>query len=73
MMTIKERGQQILRVQSNRFFPQVNEELQAALHADVKAVVKTTIESALVEELKADIARLAGAKPRRSGYFHTKS
>lgn len=68
-MTIKERERQILRVQSNRFFPQVNEELQAVLHADVKAVVKTTIEAALVEELKADIALLPGTKPRRSGYF----
>ena len=69
-MTIKDREQQILRVKANTFYPKVNEVLQEKLHNDVKAVVKTTIEAALVEELKADLGNLQGAKPRRSGYFH---
>ena len=68
-MTIKEREQQILRVKANSFFPQMNEELESTLQRKVKAVVKTTIEAALVEELKADRAQLSGLKPRRSGYF----
>lgn len=68
-MTIQSREQQILRVKAAGFHQELNEALQKKLQNDVRAVVKTTLESALVEEVKASLADLTGLKPRRSGYF----
>jgi putative transposase len=68
-MTIEAREQQILRVKAAGFHQELNETLQETLQNDVRAVVKTTLESALVEEVKASLAEMTGLKPRRSGYF----
>jgi putative transposase len=64
-MKIAEREQLILRV----FQPELDESLKQALRVSVLEAVKTVLESALEEEVKAELAKLTENKPRRSGYF----
>lgn len=68
-MTIATREEQIVRIQKASFQAELNEELETKLKQNVVQVVKTTLETALVEEVKAHLAGLEEAKPRRSGYF----
>jgi transposase-like protein len=68
-MTIAEREQQILRVKSNSFQSELDEQLEAALRSAVLEAVKTTLEAALDEEVKAELATMGDRRPRRSGYF----
>lgn len=67
-MPLAEREQQILRIKSASFQSELDEQLDLHLRNQVVAVVQTTIEAALVEEVIADIADLH-PRPRRSGYF----
>jgi putative transposase len=68
-MNIAEREQQILRVKASSFQPELDEALDQALRTAVLGAVKTTLEAALDEEVKAELAKLAEDRPRRSGYF----
>lgn len=68
-MTLAEREQQIIRVKSQSFQPELNEAVEQQLRTQVQAAVQTTLEAALVEEVEADRAALPHAQPRRSGFF----
>lgn len=68
-MNIAEREQQILRVKASSFQPELDEALEQALRTAVLGAVKTTLEAALDEEVKAELTKLAAERPRRSGYF----
>jgi len=68
-MTIAEREQQILRVKSSSFQPELDEALEATLRSAVLEAVKTTLEAALDEEVKAELLKMGDDRPRRSGYF----
>lgn len=67
-MTIASLGQQILRIKSASFQTELDEQLQQHLQKEVVAVVKTTIEAALAEEVAAQIETL-NVPTRRSGYY----
>lgn len=68
-MTIQEREAEIVRVREASFSPGLTAELQEQLRRDVVATVQATLEEALVEEVEAHRATLAGELPRRSGYY----
>ncbi|HEY9659560.1 MAG TPA: transposase, partial [Allocoleopsis sp.] len=68
-MTIAEREQQIQRVKASSFQPELDESLEQALRSAVIEAVRTTLEAALQEEVKAELAKMSGERPRRSGYF----
>jgi putative transposase len=68
-MNIAEREQQILRVKATSFQPELDAALEQALRLAVLEAVKTVIEAALDEEVKAELAKLTSDRPRRSGYF----
>ena len=68
-MNIAEREQQILRVKATSFQPELDEALEQALRSAVLEAVKTTLEAALNEEVKAELAKMGKERPRRSGYF----
>ncbi len=68
-MNIAEREQQILRVKASSFQPELDEALEQALRSAVLGAVKTTLEAALNEEVKAELAKMETDRPRRSGYF----
>jgi putative transposase len=68
-MTIAEREQQIQRVKASSFQPELDEALDKALRSAVIEAVRITLEAALREEVKADLAKMGGERPRRSGYF----
>lgn len=68
-MNNAEREQQILRVKATSFQPELDEVLEQALRKAVLGAVKTTLEAALDEEVKAELAKLVKDRPRRSGYF----
>ncbi len=68
-MNIAEREQQILRVKATSFQPELDEALEQSLRNAVLGAVKTTLEAALDEEVKAELVKLAEDRPRRSGYF----
>ena len=68
-MKIAEREQQILRVKSQSFQPELTAQLETSLHREVLLVTKATIEAALVEELESSRASSPRPVPRRSGYF----
>ena len=55
----------------NIFFSKIRAEcgLEQAMKSAVLEVAKTVLESALEEEVKAELAKLASDRPRRSGYF----
>ncbi len=68
-MKIAEREQQILRVKSQSFQPELTAQLETSLQREVLLVTKATIEAALVEELESSRASRRRPVPRRSGYF----
>ena len=68
-MTIAHREQQIQRVKASSFQPELDEALDQALRSAVIEAVKITLEAALQEKVKAELVRMAGERPRRSGYF----
>ena len=68
-MKLAEREQQILRIKSQSFQPELSTELEATLQHEVVGVTKATIEATLVEELEAERASKSGPTPRCSGYF----
>ena len=68
-MTIAHREQQIQRVKASSFQPELDEALDQALRSAVIEAVKITLEAALQEEVKAELAWMEGERPRRSGYF----
>jgi hypothetical protein len=68
-MNIAEREQQILRVKASSFQPELDAALAQTLGSAALGAVKTTLEAALEEEDKAELAKLAADRPRRSGYF----
>ncbi len=68
-MKIAEREQQILRVKSQSFQPELTVQLETCLQREVLFVTKATIEAALVEELESSRASCPRPVPRRSGYF----
>ncbi len=70
-MKIAEREQQILRVKSQSFQPELAAQLETSLHREVLLVTKATIEAALVEELESSRASSPRPVPRRSGYFRS--
>ena len=55
-MKLAEREQQILRIKSQSFQPELPAELEATLQREVVGVTKATIEAALVEKLQAERA-----------------
>ena len=67
-MTIASLAQQILRVKSASFQTELDEQLKQHLQQEIVAVVKTTIEAALAEEVSAQIETL-NVPTRRSGYY----
>jgi putative transposase len=70
-MSIAEREQQILRVKKQGFHRELDEGLAHKLTTEVVDTVKTVLESALDEEVKAFLKPLTGKeKPHRSGYYH---
>jgi len=70
-MTIAEREKQILRVKKQGFHKEIDKTLADKLTREVVSTVKTVLESALDEELKAFLKPLRGQeKPHRSGYYH---
>lgn len=70
-MTIAKREEQILRIKSASFQSGLNEQLEAHLRQQVIQTVQTSIEAALIEEVKADAIEME-PKPRRSGYYPRK-
>jgi transposase-like protein len=68
-MTIAQREQQIHRVKATSFQPELDEALEQALRVAVIDAVKVTLEAALNEEVKAELAKMGTQRPRRSGYF----
>jgi transposase-like protein len=69
-MSIAEREQQILRVKKQGFHKEIDKSLADKLTKEVVSTVKTVLESALDEELKAFLKPLKGKeKPHRSGYY----
>ena len=68
-MKLVEREQQILRIKSQSFQPELTAQLETALQSEVLLVTKATLEAALVEELEAERGSRCGPVPRRSGYF----
>ncbi len=68
-MKISDREEQILRIQSTSFQPELSSALETKLRQAVVGVTKATLEAALVEELSAERARQTKPLGRRSGYF----
>ena len=69
-MSVAEREQQILRVKRKGFHRELDETLADKLTTEVVGTVKTVLESALDEEVKAFLKPLMGKeKPHRSGYY----
>jgi len=68
-MTIAQREQQIHRVKASSFQPELDEALEQALRRAVVEAVKITLEAALQEEVKVELAKMTAERPRRSGYF----
>jgi len=69
-MTIAEREEQILRVKKQGFHKELDEVLAYKLTTEVIDTVKTVLESALEEEVKAYLKALTGKeRPHRSGYY----
>lgn len=67
-MRIAKREEEILRIKSASFHPQMNEALENRLRANVISTVRNTLELALIEELLADREKMPTFL-RRSGYY----
>jgi len=57
-MTIAQREQQIHRVKASSFQPELDEALEQALRRAVVEAVKITLEAALQEEVKVELAKI---------------
>lgn len=68
-MTIEQKEEQILRIKQASFEGGLNEALEKEVRRAVIQTVQTTLEAALVEEVKSHLSELSGEKPRRSGYY----
>jgi len=68
-MTIAVREEQILRIKKASFEPELNEELTKRIKEQVVLTVKEILEESLIEELKVELSKWEGERPRRSGYF----
>jgi len=68
-MKIAEREEQIIRIQSQSRYPQINQALQEALEIEAIRVTQATVEAALIEEVQAHLDQCSGNRPRRSGYY----
>lgn len=68
-MNIVTREAQILRVQAQNPYPELNEALQEKLNTEVLSVTQSVLEAALCEELQEHLKQVTGERPRRSGYF----
>jgi putative transposase len=69
-MKITEREEQIIRIQSQSPYSQINQALQEALQTEAIRVTQSTVEAALVEEVRAHLEQCSGnRRPRRSGYY----
>ena len=69
MATIAERTTEIERIQAQTFQQSLQETLETELRSRVVQTVQAVLESALVEEVTQELARFAGERPRRSGYY----
>lgn len=67
-MTLANREEEILRIKSASFHPQMNDALEKIIRANVLKTVRSTIELALVEELLVEREKMQNF-PRRSGYY----
>ena len=63
------RKEQIIRIQSQSPYPELNEALETKLRTEVLGVTQTFLEGALQEELQGHLSKIAEDRPRRSGYF----
>jgi putative transposase len=68
-MSIATREEQIIRIQANSPYPELNEALESSLRTEVLKVTQRTLESALVEEVQQHLSQQGEKRPRRSGYF----
>jgi putative transposase len=68
-MNIVKRKDQIIRIQSQSPYPDLQEALQEKLNAEVIGVTQRVIETALQEELQEHLNQIIGKRPRRSGYY----
>ena len=68
-MNISEREQQILRIRSTSFQPELSTALESKLRQAVIEVTQATLEASLVEELLAAREQQGDLFGRRSGYF----
>lgn len=69
-MNIAEREEQIIRIQSQSPYPQINQALQETLRAEATRVTQAIVEAALVEEVQAHLEQQqTDQRPRRSGYY----
>ena len=67
-MRIAKREEEILRIKSANFHPQMNETLKNKLRVNVISTVRNTLELASIEELLADREKMPTFF-RRSGYY----
>ena len=67
-MTLANREEEILRIKSASFHPQMKDALEKIIRANVLKTVRSTIELALVEELLVEREKMQKF-PRRSGYY----
>lgn len=68
-MDILTREAQILRVQTQHPYPELNKALQEKLNTEVLGVTQKVLEVALCEELQKHLNTFTAGRPRRSGYF----
>jgi putative transposase len=68
-MNIVTREAQIVRVQAQNPYPELNKALQEKLNREVLGVTQSVLEAALCEELQEHLNHVTGERPRRSGYF----
>ncbi len=68
-MTIAEREEQIIQIQSQSRYAEINQALEETLRDEATRVRGATVEAALVEEVQAHLEQYSDNRPRRSGYY----
>lgn len=68
-MTIAEREEQIIQIQSQSRYAEINQALEETLRDEATRVTQATVEAALVEEVQAHLEQYSDNRPRRSGYY----
>jgi transposase-like protein len=68
-MKTTERKEQIIRIQSQSRYREINESLEKVLQVEATRVTKATVEAALIEEVKAHREKCPVGCARRSGYY----